>query len=108
MLRALHIENYALIDSLDFALDKGFTAITGETGAGKSILVGALSLILGARADSSVLYNTAKKCIVEGEFDIQKLHLEDFFTTNDLDFNNSLILRREITENGSLAFGFYQ
>ena len=104
MLRALHIENYALIDSLDFALDKGFTAITGETGAGKSILVGALSLILGARADSSVLYNTSKKCIVEGEFDIQKLHLEDFFTTNDLDFNNSLILRREITENGSRAF----
>jgi len=104
MLRALHIENYALIDSLDFTLDKGFTAITGETGAGKSILVGALSLILGARADSSVLYNTTKKCIVEGEFDIQNLHLEDFFTMNDLDFNNSLILRREITENGSRAF----
>ena len=104
MLRALHIENYALIDSLDFALDQGFTAITGETGAGKSILVGALSLILGARADSSVLYNTAKKCIVEGEFDIQNLFLEDFFITNDLDFNKFLILRREISENGSRAF----
>ncbi|MCL2289683.1 MAG: DNA repair protein RecN [Bacteroidetes bacterium] len=105
MLRALHIENYALIDSLDLSLDKGFTAITGETGAGKSILIGALSLILGARADSSVLYNTAKKCIVEGEFDIQHLNLEDFFNTNDLDFDKYVILRREITENGkSRAF----
>jgi DNA repair protein RecN (Recombination protein N) len=104
MLSALHIENYALIDSLDLPLDKGFTAITGETGAGKSILVGALSLILGARADSSVLYNTSKKCIVEGVFDIQNLRLEDFFKTNDLDFNNNTILRREVTENGSRAF----
>ena len=104
MLRALHIENYALIDSLDISLDKGFTAITGETGAGKSILVGALSLILGARADSSVLYNTSKKCIVEGEFNIQNLNIEDFFKTNDLDFNNYTTLRREITENGSRAF----
>ena len=104
MLRTLHIENYALIDSLDLSLDKGFTAITGETGAGKSILVGALSLILGARADSSVLYNTSKKCIVEGIFDIQQLHLEDFFVTNNLDFNNHTILRREVSENGSRAF----
>jgi DNA repair protein RecN (Recombination protein N) len=105
MLRALHIENYALIDSLDLSLDKGFTAITGETGAGKSILVGALSLILGARADSSVLYNTSKKCIVEGEFDLQNLHLEEFFNENDLDYDNCLILRREISENGkSRAF----
>jgi DNA repair protein RecN (Recombination protein N) len=104
MLHALHIENYALIDSLDLSLDKGFTAITGETGAGKSILVGALSLILGTRADSSVLYNTSKKCIVEGIFDIQNLHLEHFFKTNDIDFNNFTILRREITETGSRAF----
>jgi DNA repair protein RecN (Recombination protein N) len=104
MLRTLHIENYALIDSLNLSLDKGFTAITGETGAGKSILVGALSLILGARADSSVLYNTSKKCIVEGEFDIQHLHLEDFFKMNDIDSNPFTILRREISENGSRAF----
>jgi len=104
MLRTLHIENYALINSLDLSIDKGFTAITGETGAGKSILVGALSLILGARADSSVLYNTAKKCIVEGEFDIQNLNLEDFFNENDLDFNKNTILRREVSENGSRAF----
>jgi len=104
MLRALHIENYALIDSLDLSLDKGFTAITGETGAGKSILVGALSLILGSRADSSVLYLPCRKCIVEGVFDIQNLHLEDFFKMNDLDFNKLLILRREISENGSRAF----
>ena len=104
MLRTLHIENYALIDSLDLSLNKGFTAITGETGAGKSILVGALSLILGNRADSSVLYNTSKKCIVEGEFDIQCLNLEDFFKVNDLDFNNYTVLRREVSENGSRAF----
>jgi len=100
MLRALHIENYALIDSLDLYLDKGFTAITGETGAGKSILVGALSLILGARADSSVLYNHSKKCIVEGEFNLQQLHLEDFFNNNDIDYDDLTILRREINENG--------
>jgi DNA repair protein RecN (Recombination protein N) len=104
MLRALHIENYALIDSLDLPLDKEFTAITGETGAGKSILVGALSLILGARADSSVLYHTSNKCIVEGEFDIQNLNLEGFFIKNDLDFNKYTILRREVSENGSRAF----
>ncbi|MCL2435230.1 MAG: DNA repair protein RecN [Lentimicrobiaceae bacterium] len=105
MLRALHIENYALIDSLDLSFDKGFTAITGETGAGKSILIGAFSLILGARADTSVLYNTERKCIVEGEFDIQHLNLESFFEMNDLDFDKSMILRREILENGkSRAF----
>jgi len=104
MLRALHIENYALIDSLDLFLDKGFTVITGETGAGKSILVGALSLILGGRADSSVLYNTHRKCIVEGELSIQNLDLEDFFKMNEIDFNDYTILRREITTNGSRSF----
>jgi len=104
MLRALHIENYAFIEHLQLSLDKGFTVITGETGAGKSILVGALSLILGARADSSVLFNTSKKCIVEGEFDIINLNLEDFFVKNDIDCNRFTILRREITENGSRAF----
>jgi len=105
MLRALHIENYALIDSLDLLLDKGFTAITGETGAGKSILVGALSLILGARADSSVLDYSSKKCIVEGEFDLHYLNLEDFFKMNDIDYEKCVILRREISENGkSRAF----
>jgi len=104
MLRSLHIENYALINSLDLSLEEGFTAITGETGAGKSILVGALSLILGARADSSILYNTEKKCIVEGEFAIQNLGLKDFFFENDLDFNNYTLLRREVSENGSRAF----
>jgi len=104
MLRALHIENYALINSLDLSFDKGFTAITGETGAGKSILVGALSLILGTRADSSILYNRSKKCFVEGEFDIQHLNLETFFIDNDLDYNKYVILRREVSENGSRAF----
>ena len=104
MLRTLHIENYALINSLDFSLDRGFTAITGETGAGKSILVGALSLILGTRADSSVLYNSSKKCIVEGVFDVQNLFLEEFFIMNNLDYNNFTILRREVSDNGSRAF----
>jgi len=104
MLRTLHIENYALIDFLDISFEKGFSAITGETGAGKSILVGALSLILGARADSSLLFYTNRKCVVEGVFNIQNLHLEIFFSVNDLDFNKFLILRREISENGSRAF----
>ena len=104
MLRTLHIENYALIDSLDLSFNEGFISITGETGAGKSILVGALSLILGVRADSSVLYNSSKKCIVEGVFDIQQLNLETFFKINDLDYDKQTILRREISENGSRAF----
>jgi len=104
MLRALHIENYALIDFLELSLDKGFTAITGETGAGKSILLGAFALILGARADSSVLYNVSKKCIVEGEFDVHNLNLEDFFHANNLDYSKYVILRREVSENGSRAF----
>lgn len=105
MLIALQIENYAIIKSLQLTFDSGFTAITGETGAGKSILLGALSLILGHRADTSVLYDKSKKCIVEGSFKIDGLHLEPFFTENDLDYNDITILRREISETGkSRAF----
>jgi DNA repair protein RecN (Recombination protein N) len=105
MLRELQIENYAIIKSLKLTFNDGFTAITGETGAGKSILVGALSLILGNRADTSLLYDKTKKCIVEGTFDLSNLNLQPFFTSNDLDFQNLTTLRREISEIGkSRAF----
>jgi DNA repair protein RecN (Recombination protein N) len=105
MLVKLTVRNYALIRELDLTLEKGLTIITGETGAGKSILLGALSLILGSRADSSVLLNKNEKCIVEGTFKIQEYDLEDFFISNDLDFENHVILRREINPAGkSRAF----
>jgi DNA repair protein RecN (Recombination protein N) len=105
MLVKLAVQNYALIRELDLALGKGLTIITGETGAGKSILLGALSLILGSRADSSVLLNKNEKCIVEGTFKIDDYDLEDFFASNDLDFESLSILRREINPAGkSRAF----
>lgn len=105
MLQALQIENYALIRALEISFDHGFTAITGETGAGKSILLGALSLILGNRADTDVLYDKTRKCIVEGTFDISGLSLQPFFEENDLDYQDITIIRREITEKGkSRAF----
>lgn len=105
MLRALQIENYALIRSLDIKFSDGFTVITGETGAGKSILLGALSLILGSRAETDVLFDKKRKCIVEGTFDIAGLPLQDFFTQNDLDYQPQTIIRREINEHGkSRAF----
>ncbi|OFY95879.1 MAG: DNA repair protein RecN [Bacteroidetes bacterium RIFCSPLOWO2_12_FULL_31_6] len=105
MLKHLSITNYAIIENLELEINKGFTVITGETGAGKSILLGALSLILGQRADNSVLNNKQKKCIVEGEFTFNKEDYINFFKENDLDFEPSNILRREISENGkSRAF----
>ncbi len=105
MLKHLSITNYAIIENLELEINKGFTVITGETGAGKSILLGALSLILGQRADNSVLNNKQKKCIVEGEFTFNKEDYSNFFKENDLDFEPSNILRREISENGkSRAF----
>ena len=105
MLKSLLIKNYALIDNLQIDLNKGFTTITGETGAGKSILLGALSLILGQRADINLLKNKTKKCFVEGIFEINGYQLESFFQNNDLDYNDILIIRREINPNGiSRAF----
>lgn len=105
MLHALHIENYALIRSLDIHFDQGFTVITGETGAGKSILLGALSLITGSRADSSTLLDKSKKCFVEAEFDIKNLNFHSFFTFHNLDYSDNTILRREINNLGkSRAF----
>ncbi len=105
MLVKLTVRNYALIKELDLTLENGLTIITGETGAGKSILLGALSLILGSRADSSVLLDKDEKCIVEGTFRIEEYDLEEFFATNDLDYESPAILRREINPAGkSRAF----
>jgi DNA repair protein RecN (Recombination protein N) len=105
MLRKLSVYNYALIDELIIDFTSGFSIITGETGSGKSILLGALSLILGQRADTSVLQDKNRKCIVEGEFDISGYGLDDFFDSNELDYHNLSIIRREINESGkSRAF----
>ncbi len=105
MLTRLTVKNYALIDELDIAPGKGFNIITGETGAGKSILLGALSLILGQRADTQALLDKKQKCIVEGEFEIEQYHLQDFFARNDLDYASHTLLRREISSEGkSRAF----
>ena len=100
MLSHLFINNYALIDTLEIDFREGFTPITGETGAGKSILLGALSLILGQRADTQALLDKSKKCIVEGTFLINNYGFNDFFLKNDLDYDNNLIIRREIAPNG--------
>ncbi len=105
MLTHLQIENYALIEKLDIEFDSGLSIITGETGAGKSILVGALSLILGQRADTKVLFDKNKKCIVEGTFNIKGYKLQSVFEENELDYDENTILRREINSQGkSRAF----
>lgn len=105
MLAKLFVHNYALIKGLDIELDNGLTIITGETGAGKSILLGALSLILGARADTAVLLDKNEKCVVEGTFHIGNYNLKDFFDLNELDYEPVTILRREINPAGkSRAF----
>jgi DNA repair protein RecN (Recombination protein N) len=106
MLRTLHIENYAIIDSLQIDLSQKMNVITGETGAGKSIIVGALGLILGERADSTVLVQKERKCIVEGTFHAEgRKAIKDFLKRNDLDMDEDLVLRREIGTNGkSRAF----
>ena len=105
MLTNLSIKNYALIDHLNVKFTHGFTVITGETGAGKSILLGGLSLVLGKRADLSSLREKEDKCIVEAEFEISKYGLESFFLENDLDYEAKTIIRREILPSGkSRAF----
>lgn len=100
MLQKLSIRNYALIDSLDIEFDKGLNIITGETGAGKSIILGALSLILGQRAESKYFFNQDKKCVIEGNFTLADENLKGLFEENDLDFSNESILRREISIDG--------
>ncbi len=105
MLTSLSIKNYALIDSLQVDFNSGLSTITGETGAGKSILLGGLSLILGKRADLKSLKDTSKKCIVEAVFDITDYHLKDLFNKEDLDYEPQTIIRREILPSGkSRAF----
>ncbi|MBP5341082.1 MAG: DNA repair protein RecN [Bacteroidales bacterium] len=105
MLTTLHIENYALIRKTDISFGPGFVAITGETGAGKSIMLGALGLLLGQRADTAVLADKERKCIVEAQFDISGLGLEPIFAEADVDYDDQLILRREILPTGrSRAF----
>lgn len=100
MLNRLSIKNYALINEIDISFSKGLTIITGETGAGKSIILGALSLILGQRSESKYFFNQEKKCIIEGYFDIENYALQDFFKENDIDYECQTILRREILNEG--------
>jgi len=105
LLKNLSIKNYLLIDDLSVSFNNGFTVITGETGAGKSILVGGISLILGKRADLSVNRDKSKKCIIEGVFDIGSFDLKSIFDENELDYDTETILRREISPSGkSRAF----
>jgi DNA repair protein RecN (Recombination protein N) len=105
MLSKIKIKNYALINELEVSFDRGFSSITGETGAGKSIILGALGLTLGQRVDTSVLKDTDSKCIIETWFNIKNLKLNSFFSENELDYENETILRREILPSGkSRAF----
>jgi DNA repair protein RecN (Recombination protein N) len=101
MLKHLHIQNYALIEQLDLHLTGGLTVITGETGAGKSILLGAISLLLGQRADSKSLFDASKKCIIEGQFSLSAYpHLEAIFAEEEIDFEEPCLIRREINPQG--------
>ena len=105
MITSLKISNYALIEHLDISFDSGMTCITGETGAGKSILMGGLGLVLGKRADMSVLKDNQKKCVIEASFLIDKYNLQDFFEASGLDYEAETLLRREIIPTGkSRAF----
>ncbi len=106
MLKSLYIQNFVLIDSLDIKFDQGFSVITGETGAGKSIILGALGLVLGARADGKSIQKGCDKCVIEATFDIAKYQLEPFFMENDLEYDTDIcIVRRELYSTGkSRAF----
>lgn len=105
MLQRLYVSNYVLIEELDISFGKGMSIITGETGAGKSILLGALGLILGQRADVGALQNKSKKCIIEGTFTISEYKLDSFFSENELDYEEETTIRREISAEGkSRAF----
>ena len=105
MLTSLSIKNYALIEDININLQPGFTIITGETGAGKSIMLGALGLLLGDRADFSSIRDTSKKCVIEGHFSISNYKLANFFEKEDLDYEQNSIIRREILPSGkSRAF----
>ncbi len=100
MLKTLTVENYALIDKSVIHFPSGFSVITGETGAGKSILLGALNLILGQKSDVKSIKDPDKKCVIEGVFDVSAYHLQPFFDENELDYDDECIIRREIAPNG--------
>ncbi len=101
MIRQLSIINYALIDKVDLSLSEGLTILTGETGAGKSVMMGAISLLMGERADSKVLANREGKAIIEGVFDSVAISLKETFDANDLDWHDGqIIVLREISANG--------
>src|SRR5688572_29791261 len=105
MLQTLHIKNFALIEHLHIDFSDRLSTITGETGAGKSILLGALGLVLGNRADLTSLKDKEQKCVVEAHFRIGDYNLQEFFTQNDLDYEDMTIIRREILPSGkSRAF----
>jgi DNA repair protein RecN (Recombination protein N) len=105
MLTRLYIKNYALIDNLDISFDRGLNMITGETGAGKSIIMGALGLIVGNRAEGKQFFDESQKCIIEGYFNVSSYALNDFFEETDLDYEEETIIRREIAVDGkSRAF----
>ena len=105
MLRSLYIQNYALIEKLDISFDTGFSVITGETGAGKSIILGAIGLLLGQRADVKSIRRGASKCIIEARFDISAYGMRPFFEDNELEYDEECILRREVQASGkSRAF----
>ena len=105
MLRSLYIQNYALIEKLDIGFEPGFSVITGETGAGKSIILGAIGLLLGQRADVKSIRTGATKCVIEARFDISRYNLRPFFEGNELEYEDECILRRELYASGkSRAF----
>ncbi|OKZ13593.1 MAG: DNA repair protein RecN [Bacteroides oleiciplenus] len=105
MLRSLYIQNYALIEKLDIGFDAGFSVITGETGAGKSIILGAIGLMLGQRADVKAIRQGASKCVIEARFDISAYGMQPFFEENELEYEDECILRREVYASGkSRAF----
>ncbi len=105
MLKSLEIQNYALIEHLSIDFDSGLSILTGETGAGKSIIMGALSLILGQRADTKAIQDGKAKCVVEAVFDVKDYGLEELFQLNDVDYDSELIVRREVLDSGkSRAF----
>ena len=105
MIQKLLVHNYAIIEQLEIKFSEHLTIVTGETGAGKSILLGALGLIMGNRAETKVLYNEAEKCVIEGHFNIGAYDLRSFFETHDLDYEDHIVIRRELTPSGkSRAF----
>ncbi|WP_418697317.1 DNA repair protein RecN [Bacteroides sp.] len=105
MLRSLYIQNYALIEKLDISFDSGFSVITGETGAGKSIILGAIGLLLGQRADVKTIRIGASKCVIEARFEISAYGMQSFFEENELEYEEECILRREVSASGkSRAF----